>query len=394
MRRSATIVSGACIALIVTLSIGHPGAEEAASPMIPQLPPATKLLPGQPERVTDGSIVIQQASRARMRVCARPGPGCQFTDLSVAAAAAEPGAEIVLAPGIYEQGAVLAADGLILRGEPGAHLKGHPVQGKAALVVTGVGVSIDGIECSDIAVSDENGACVRIEGNDLTVRNVYFHDNQNGILSGPGGGTVLVEHSRFERNGYGGQAHGLYIGPHVREFIFRSNTVLSTRNEGHGVKSRAQKTVIENNVIAGLDGDDSRAIDLPNGGEAVIRRNLLEKGPQSANNQMIGVALEGPLHPTNRTLIEENLIIFDPPQSQLAKQLSSILDVMPKRGKVVLSKSPGEVVLRKNMIIGAKELGVPAPDNANVSYRARKAAALPAYPEVARFLIEQTLSQP
>ncbi len=393
MRGIAALIGTVCI---VVLAAGpSPGHADETAPPRPELPPAAKLLPGQLQRATDGRIVLQQADRSQLRVCPKPqGPHCQFTDLAAAAAAAEPGAEIVLAPGVYEQGAVLAADGLILRGEPGAHLKGHPIQGKAALVVTGAGVVVDGIECSGIEVSDENGACIRIEGDDLTVRNVNFHDNQEGILSGPGGGTVLVENSRFERNGYGGYAHGLYIGPEVEEFIFRGNLVLSTKSEGHGVKSRARRTVIEDNVIASLEGGDSRAIDVPNGGEAIIRRNLLEKGPQSVNSQMIGLALEEPLHPTNRTLIEENLIIFDPPPSQLAELLSSVVDVMPIRGTVVLSRSPGEVVLRNNVIIGAKELGVPAPEDANVSFRTRKAAGLPAYPEVARSLIEQAQGQP
>jgi len=249
---------------------------------------------------------------------------------------------------------------------------------------------IDGIECSGIEVSDDNGACIRIEGDDLTVRNVNFHDNQQGILSGPGGGTVLVENSRFERNGYGGYAHGLYIGPEVAEFVFRGNTVLSTKGEGHGVKSRAHRSLIEDNVIAGLEGEDSRAIDLPNGGEAIIRRNLLEKGPKSANAQMIGVALETPLHAANQTEITQNLIIFDTVQSQLGELLSGIVDLTAKRGTVVLSSAPGGVVLRDNIIVASKEIGVPNAQESNRIYPSRKAAGLPVYPDISRALLEQT----
>jgi hypothetical protein len=199
----------------------------------------------------------------------------------------------------------------VLRGEPGAHLRGHAVEGKAALVVRAKGVLIEGIECSGIAVRDNNGACIRIEGDDLTVRNVHFHDNQQGILGGPGGGALLVEHSLFERNGFGGQAHGAYIGKTVESFVFRNNRILATTGAGHGLKSRARRTIIENNVIAGLDGHDSRAIDLPDGGEVVIRNNVLQKGPNSKNAQMIGLALEGASHAVNETLIEGNLLLFD-----------------------------------------------------------------------------------
>ena len=111
--------------------------------------------------------------------------------------------------------------------------------------------------------------------------------------SGPGAGVLLVEGSLLERNGFGGQAHGVYIGPTIETFIFRNNRVLATTGAGHGVKSRAQSTILENNLIAGFDGNDSRAIDMPNGGDVVIRGNVLEKGPNSANAQMIGLALEG-----------------------------------------------------------------------------------------------------
>jgi hypothetical protein len=324
-----------------------------------------------------------RATRA-LRVCP-PGAtqaGCQYASLQDAVAAALAGDEVVLAPGVYEEGAVIAVPGLVLRGEPGAHLRGQAVEGKAALVVKAAGVVIEGIECSGIAVRDNNGACIRIEGDDLTVRNVYFHDNQQGILSGPGGGTLLVEGSLLERNGFEGRAHGIYIGPTIQTFMFRNNRVLATTNAGHGVKSRAQKTVIENNVIAGLDGHDSRAIDLPNGGDVVIRGNVLEKGPNSENEQMIGLALEGNLHEVNETLVEGNLVIFDTLPVGLVQRLGQALGLMPPKGTVIVSESPGQVVLRNNMIIGARQIGGATIEQDNRMYQSRRAAGLPSYPTI------------
>ena len=252
-------------------------------------------------------------AREPLRVCplSNAQRDCRYHGLQDALAVALPGDRVVLAPGVYEEGAIVTTPGLILQGEPGAHLRGQAVEGKAALVVKANGVTIEGIECSAIAVRDRNGACIRIEGDNLTVRGVHFHDNQQGILSGPGGGVLLVENSLFERNGFGGLAHGVYIGPQIDTFVFRNNRVLATTGAGHGVKSRARRTIIENNVIAGLDGRDSRAIDVPDGGEVVIRGNVLEKGPNSANGQMIGLALEDNLHDVNQTLIENNLFVFD-----------------------------------------------------------------------------------
>ncbi len=307
-------------------------------------------------------------------------PDCHYGSLQDALDAALPGDQVVLAPGVYAEGAIIDTPDLVLRGEPGAHLRGHAVEGKAALVVKANGVLIEGIECSGIAVRDNNGACIRIEGDDLTVRNVHFHDNQQGILSGPGGGVLLVENSLFERNGFGGQAHGVYIGTPVETFVFRNNRILATTGAGHGLKSRARRTIVENNVIAGLDGQDSRAIDLPDGGEVVIRNNVLEKGPNSENAQMIGLALEGSLHEVNETLIEGNLLLFDTLPTGMVQSLGQALGLMPARGTVILSKSPGPVVLRDNMIVGAREIGEGVIEEGNRIYREQTAGRPPPYP--------------
>ena len=56
-----------------------------------------------------------------------------------------PNDTIILAPGIYHQGLVINVPNITLKGEPGAHLMGVPVEGKAALVVRADGVVIDGV---------------------------------------------------------------------------------------------------------------------------------------------------------------------------------------------------------------------------------------------------------
>src|SRR5689334_14902265 len=113
-------------ALIGIVSVAVSALRSSRLAADPDLPPGSKLLPGRLQRANNGEIAVQQANRPQIRVCGNPSGGdCQFTDLAAAAAAAEPGTEIVLAPGLYEQGAVLAKDGLTLRGESGAHLKGQ-----------------------------------------------------------------------------------------------------------------------------------------------------------------------------------------------------------------------------------------------------------------------------
>ena len=74
--------------------------------------------------------------------------------------------------------------------------------------------------------------------------------------------------------------------------IVRRSQILSSKDEGHEIKSRARTTTIEDNEIGSLLGRDSRAIDLPNGGNITIRNNIIQKGPNSLNPDLIGIALE------------------------------------------------------------------------------------------------------
>ena len=359
--------------------------EPQPAPKRAQLPEPATLQRGEFQRDAAGQLVLTAREPKDLRICHPKTAieGCEYLTLAAAIADARPGDTIILSPGVYEQAALVNVPGITIKGEPGAHLKGRAVEGKAALVIRANDVVIDGIECSHISVRDRNGACIRMEGDNLTVRNVYFHDNQQGILSGPGKGILVVENSVFERNGFNtGRAHGLYVSKNVETFIFRKNKILATKNEGQGLKSRAQRTIIENNVIASLDGRDSRAIDIPNGGDVIIRGNILQKGPNSANSQMIGLALEGRFNSVNKTIIENNIIIFDLDRPKWIDFISDVFDIAPPRGKVIYSKSPGEVVLRNNTIVGARTIGDGVIQEENRLFRTRRSAGLPDYPEL------------
>ena len=321
-------------------------------------------LPDQPQQVAapvDGVIKVCPADNFAF--------GCQYSSLSTALANAAPGDIVELAAGTYRQAAIVNVEAITIRGLSGAHLTGVAAQGKAALVVKSDNVVIDGIECSNIAVSDDNGACIRIEAPSITVRNVYFHDNEEGILGGIEGGTVLIEDSVFERNGRGGRAHGVYISKRVNQLIFRRNKVLSGKGLGHDLKSRARTSLIENNIFAGLDGNNSRAIDVPNGGKVIIRNNVIEKGANSDNRDMIGIALSDASshHDINNTLIENNTIIFDRNPSMLINSRSS--------GPVTLS---GNTVVNMDTLV--KDGGVVIDDGTNEYLPDRAAAGIGPYP--------------
>ncbi len=292
------------------------------------------------------------------------GEACIYASLATAFQEVIDHETITILPGTHREAVVLTANNVTIRGEPGAHITGAAAEGKAAIVIRGENTVIEDLECSHIRVADGNGACVRLEGPNLTLRRVHFHDSENGILTGQNSGTVLIEDSLFENNGAAGRAHNLYVGSGT--LIIRNSTIVRAQGEGHGIKSRAQKTVIENSIIGSLDGVDSRTLDIPNGGEIIIRNNVLHQGPNTANSNVIGIGLEMPdgqqTYEKNSALIEGNLIISDRERHTLYFQ----------------TRNFPEPEIRNNVFVGRTPYE--APDN--VWYKSRDAADLPPYPEL------------
>lgn len=244
-----------------------------------------------------------------IRVC----PACAVHTLAEALARIHPGGTIVLEAGTYREAGVLDADNVTLRAEPGAVLRDAAAEGKAALVVKGNDTVVTGLECAGIRVEDGNGACIRLEGRNLTLRHVHFHDSEEGLLAADGGGAVVVEDSRFERLGAGGRAHGVYVNA-VDSLTIRRSTFLSGQEEGHEIKSRAARTTIEDSLVASLDGVDSRLVDVPDGGDLTLRGCVLEKGRNSASGELIGYGLEGMRHGPGRVRLDHTTVVVDRPR--------------------------------------------------------------------------------
>jgi hypothetical protein len=185
--------------------------------------------------------------------------------LDIAMKQAKDGSTIVLSEGEFQQAGVLSANNVKISGQyRKTKIYSKAAMGKGALVIQGKNTLIENIECFDIHVSSQNGACIRLEGSDLTVKGVYFHDAEQGILTGHAPGKVIIDNSRFERLGKGGQAHAIYVGGGL--LFIKNSSFLSSKDQGHEIKSRAEETTIESTVIASLEGNDSRLVDISNGG--------------------------------------------------------------------------------------------------------------------------------
>lgn len=226
------------------------------------------------------------------------GPSHTYTKPSQVSGLVQNGDTVSIDAGTYASDVCKwTASNILLRGVGGyAHLESNGMSygDKAIWVIQGVNTRVEWIEFSECTSTSSNGAGIRQEGKDLTVRYCYFHHNENGILGGGSmnSSTIRVEFTEFAYNGAGdGYSHNLYIS-HVDSLIFRYN-YSHHADIGHELKSRAHVNLIAYNRFSNEGtGNASREIDLPDGGAAILIGNVIQQGPNSANPGIVGYGME------------------------------------------------------------------------------------------------------
>jgi hypothetical protein len=198
-------------------------------------------------------------------------------------------ATILIAPGIYRQCTIQAGGRITFKAvQPGtAIFEGEACEGKAAFVLRGQESIVDGLIFRGIRVDDGNGAGIRTEMGNLTVRNSMFLDSQEGILGGePNGQRIVIDRSTFAGLGQCEEtvdcSHGIYLANQG------SVTVTNSRFErgtgGHYVKLRAPNVSITDNSFDDTAGKKTNyMIDLPEGGTGLIARNTFVQGRNKEN---------------------------------------------------------------------------------------------------------------
>ncbi len=255
------------------------------------------------------------------------GPGKTYAKPRDAIAAAAPNDVVEVAAGTYTDSCFINVKGLTVRGvggQPKIDLSAtdHPAGYKGVYVIDADDVTLDNLELTGAHISDDNGANgagIRVEASGLTVHGCYIHDNQNGILAGPGAttpGKITVEYTELAHNGLGngcnvgGCTHNIHIN-HFDELVFQYNWSHDIGTDGHLFKSRALSSKILYNRIQGEMGHDSYAINLPDGGLAIIVGDLVEKGPNGDNSVFVRYAEEGAANPDQRMFVVNNTFVND-----------------------------------------------------------------------------------
>lgn len=270
--------------------------------------------------VSSASFVSISASASTLEV----GPGKTYSKPSDAIKAAHAGDTIEIdASGSYDGDTVTwSTDNLTVRGVNGRPKinTAAPDGGKGIFTITAPNATVENIEFSGAVSGDSNGAGIRHQGVNLTVRGCYFHDNQDGILGAPsddngatthdGIGNVLIETSEFAHNGAGdGQSHNMYLN-HYATFTLRFSYSHGAV-EGHLVKSRAYKSFILYNRLTDEAGTEaSYEVDLPNGGTSYVIGNLIEQS-DLGNDNIVETGDEGASNPTQVIYLVNNTIVND-----------------------------------------------------------------------------------
>ena len=245
------------------------------------------------------------------------GPGQAYQKPCQAIAVATEGDIIEIdASGNYD-GDVCAwsTNNLTLRGIGGRasiDANGNHSQGKGIWVTYAAQTTVENVEFSGATVPDRNGAGIRLSGKSLTVRNCYFHDNENGILGGAGADAeILIENSVFSGNGYGnGYSHNIYIG-HAGRFTMRY-CYSRNANIGHLVKSRAAENyILYNRLSTEDDGNASYEIDIPNAGKTYLIGNIIHQGASVPNGTLVSYGNEGyhPDNPSDELVVVNNTFV-------------------------------------------------------------------------------------
>jgi hypothetical protein len=253
------------------------------------------------------------------------GPGKTYATPCRAIAVAKTGDLIEITGNTTYSGDVcyIYASNITIRGvngRPKINASGKNAGGKGIWVVAGSNVTVENVEMYGAKVPDRNGAALRLEGTNFTLRSSFIHDNENGILSGVNtASNILIEYTEFGHNGYGdAQTHNLYIG-NAGSLSFRYN-YSHDANVGHNLKSRARVNMIAYNRFSSTApgqtgttaaGQPSYEIDLPNAGTSYVIGNVIEQPAANQNSNMLAYGEEGASNPTQDLYVVNNTFLND-----------------------------------------------------------------------------------
>lgn len=246
--------------------------------------------------------------------------GQHFTALQEAVNALGEGDGVIrIAPGVYRDCAVQPHGNVSFVAEVSGKtvFDGKTCEGKGALVVRGKSTTIEGIIFQNMRLDEGNGAGIRLERGSLTVRQSWFRDSEEGILSSDDpDGRVLIEKSTFTRLGRCDRglscAHSAYFGEYANVTV--RNCRFEAGRGGHYLKTRSARVEVTDSSFDDSAGRSTNyMIDLSTGSTGIIRGNWFIDGRDKENHTtFIANAAEGHHHSADGLTIADNVARLAP----------------------------------------------------------------------------------
>lgn len=215
--------------------------------------------------------------------------------LEKAVADAPAGAVIKLASGRYNIADLKIRQSMTLMGDGAPEdtvlHSTAPTQKGILNPVGGVAFRVANLTLSNATSPDKNGAGIRHDGDDLTIVNCIFANNENGVLAtGAPTGAITITGAGFNDSGHGdGYSHGIYVVNAASLTITDSR--FSDTKIGHHVKSLAAKTHISNTDFRDGVGRASYTLDASKGGDVTFTNNRVTQSAIADNPAIINYDL-------------------------------------------------------------------------------------------------------
>lgn len=242
------------------------------------------------------------------------GAGKPFTTLASALAASKDGDTIDVMAGTYVNDFGNVTHKVIIQGVGGiAHFTETPgLLDAPDLLDINADATLSNLEFSGARSYNGHAGGIGIHAGTVTVNNSLFDGNDQSIYTDDSASISLAIYGS-EISGNGNDAkgtHNLRAGV-INSLVIR-NSAVHGGFSGHEISTSSYYTDIENSRIwDGAGVGASFAIDLSDAGNAVIRNNVIEKGPASANGVVILDGGEGPTYDNSNVVITGNTLISD-----------------------------------------------------------------------------------
>jgi hypothetical protein len=221
------------------------------------------------------SVVVVHPAAARVLDV---GAGQTYDVPSAAAAVAQDGDTVTISPGTYYDCALWRASRLTIAGTgPDVVITDRACAGKAAFVISGNAVVVRDLVFTRIRVPEGNGAGIRAEGDDLTVEDSRFVNNQIGILAGGPGGSLHIAGCTFSANGVsldGLPTHSVSGGR--LDLLRIDHSIFERARGGDHIASAALDTELAGNRLADEGGAMTGPLVSVYGGVVALDGNTVE----------------------------------------------------------------------------------------------------------------------